>query len=548
MLGKIDFSFSKDNLKRWWRPRHLLDAPQTKTAHIEFTSRCNLRCVFCCASQPHYRGRDLPAALIEKLIDSLVRRRVEIVCISGHGETTIFPEWVRLSEKMLAAGLKLHIISNFAKPLNPEEAEVLARFHTIEISCDTADADLFSKLRRGGQLSTLTANLEKVRRAGQNKSGPAPRFSFSCVVSDQNVFKLDEYLEFAAANGIRNFDFCNLTKYPDIPAALNPRHVSELPPAEACLALAALERLIANLALKGASFFMHSGLLDSLRSRVREAAQPPAAAEIGPKGGESEPGNAGTSSTQPRKYTSRASSPRQTRDCLDPWNFFLLTSKREVWPCCLHQPIFHLSDGQSLDEALNSLKIMELRRNLLRGTLDADCRICPSRGLVPVGRLRSKVKKLYGLSFLQRFADTLPRLEPVPFAWADGWFPEESAPAKDPALAHWRWTGPRATISFLPPGRDIRLLLRAAVGEANAGGQMLTVRLNGRVADTFEPPGQLFAKEYLLSAAALDRGKKSEWSVAVEKTFRPAGLDPAAGDDRELGLQVFSLELLASPV
>ncbi len=548
MMGKIGFSDIKDYLGACWKPLRLLEAPQTRTAHIEFTSRCNLRCVFCFASQANYRGQDLPASLIESLIDSLVRRRVELVCVSGHGETTIFPGWVGICEKMLAAGLKLHVISNFCKPLTWAEAEALSCFHTIEVSCDTADPELFAKLRRGGQLSTLTANLEMVRRAGRDKSGHFPRFSFSCVISDLNVFKLDDYLEFACALGIRYFDFCNLTKYPDIPDALNPRHVSELPPAEARSALAALERLIVGMERKGMTYFIQSGLLDSLRSRIGEVEG--LGAGIG--AGQGNEGNNETlkvknASPQPRKYSSRAFSSRQTRNCLDPWNFFLLNSKREVLPCCWHTPVFHLGENQSMDEALNSLKAMELRRNLLKGTLDPDCRVCPSRGLVPVGELRKKVKEnLYGHPFPRLLAMSLPRLKELPFKRIAGWFPEESATEADPAFARWRWTGPRAAVSFSPPAGGVRLLLQAAVVEANADGQELVVCLNGKVMDRFQPPSRLFYKEYLLTAGDLAGSQKAEWSITAKKTFCPSSQKPGVADERELGLQVFSLHLLTS--
>jgi len=522
----------------------LLEVLQTKTAHIEFTSRCNLRCVFCFASQPDYHGQDLQASLIESLIDSLVRRRVELVCVSGHGETTIFPGWVEICNKMLAAGLKLHVISNFCKPFTLAEAETLSRFHSIEVSCDTADPELFAKLRRGGQLSTLTANLEAVRRAGRDKSGHLPRISFSCVVSDLNVFKLDDYVDFACALGIHDFDFCNLTKYPDIPDALNPRHVSELPPAEAHSALAALKRLIAGLERKGLTYFIQNGLLDSLQDRISEIEGSGVAHE---NEGNHEPPRTKDSFTQPRRYSSRVSSSRQTRNCLDPWNFFLLNSKREVLPCCWHAPIFHLGEKQNMDEALNSLKAMELRRNLLKGTLDPDCSVCPSRGLIPVGELRKKVKEnLSGYAFPRLLAMSLPRLKPLPFKLTSGWFSEESAMEPDAPFACWRWTGPRAAISFFLPAGGARLLLQAAVVEANTNGQELVVSLNGKIMDRFQPPSRLFYKEYHLKTGDLAGLSKTEWSIAVKKTFRPSALNPVVADERELGLQVFSLRLLSS--
>src|SRR5213079_2481089 len=46
----------------------LLASDRTQVAHLEFTSRCNLRCVYCAVSQPTYSGRDLEHEQLESII------------------------------------------------------------------------------------------------------------------------------------------------------------------------------------------------------------------------------------------------------------------------------------------------------------------------------------------------------------------------------------------------------------------------------------------------------------------------------------------------
>ena len=50
------------------RRTDLLRSHRTALIHLEFTSRCNLRCTFCAVSQPTYHGRDLDAGCLEKPI------------------------------------------------------------------------------------------------------------------------------------------------------------------------------------------------------------------------------------------------------------------------------------------------------------------------------------------------------------------------------------------------------------------------------------------------------------------------------------------------
>jgi hypothetical protein len=83
---------------------------------------------------------------------------------------------------------------------------------------------------------------------------------------------------------------------------------------------------------------------------------------------------------------------RSTRDCLDPWFFAMVTSSREVKPCCWGPPVGVLSDGVSLSALLDGPEIRELRRQLLAGELAQACITCPNRTLTDPDTLRRRVR------------------------------------------------------------------------------------------------------------------------------------------------------------
>ncbi len=88
---------------------------------------------------------------------------------------------------------------------------------------------------------------------------------------------------------------------------------------------------------------------------------------------------------------------QSTRDCLDPWFFALLDSRRGLMPCCWHPPVGVLAVGQPLEELLDGPAIRELRRQLLTGELSESCTQCPARTLTDTGsllrRLRTEMAK-----------------------------------------------------------------------------------------------------------------------------------------------------------
>lgn len=352
----------------------LLQSSSTETAHIEMTSQCNLRCVYCAVSQPSYRGFDLNLDCIEEVLDTLKDRRVKYLYVNGHGETTMIANWESTCLKMLDRGFRLKIVSNFSRKLRESEIDVFCKFHEICVSCDTTDPELFTLLRRKAKLSNLFENIERIKSRCREMKIPGPRFAWSVVVCDRTVFGLVEVVQKGIDLGISHFEFCNLTRYPDLPGAIQVRHISELP-VEDMIRSREIIKLARNTATRnGCTFSVQAGLIDVLEERIK-----------------SSEGKQGSLESGFLRY-SKEEAEGKTRLCLDPWKMLYIHASGAVRPCCWHwDEIGNLGSGQTLSEISNNSKMLELRRQLLTGELGKYCSSCPARELVTVDELESSV-------------------------------------------------------------------------------------------------------------------------------------------------------------
>lgn len=391
----------------------LLRSHQLHTVHIEITSRCNLRCTYCAVSSVGYEGRDLSADTIEPLIQELQELGVEVVNLNGHGETTFHDDWQAIFRAAIGKFPQTHLTSNLAMEYTDEDIELLSHLHHICVSIDTHDPILLKATRRKVNLGTILKNIHRIRQAAVDR--PAPSFSFSCVVHDKNISQLPEFAYFAISLGVCQVTFCNLTKYPDIPGAVNVYPVSDdSDPVSAAAALESLNAAEGILAAAGVGSFVESGLRDSLTCLLvslpfynvdfsgelhNDTDEHPASI------GSSMYGDKTLAGDDPevedtlqagRERSFKRPSPGETRDCLMPWNFRLIKSSGEVAPCCWRgsplvkdNPVLH-KDG-SLTDMLNDEKSVMLRKRLLTGDLDEACVTCPSMALISIDDFCDKV-------------------------------------------------------------------------------------------------------------------------------------------------------------
>lgn len=349
----------------------------TSWAMIEVTSKCNLRCVYCGKSTSSGEGQRIfsfPEDQILPTIELLKKRGLDLLYMSGIGETTTREGWDRICRTTLSTGVKHTIITNLARPLSDVEAEVLAQFCSVQVSVDTADPDLFPRIRRGAELSTVLANMDRIREAACRIGVRGPELRFDMVVCDKTVHGLVKTVQLGLKYGVTDFYFAGLFKLKDVEGALNVYPVKTLPRSELVTALKALEDAIFLAQEYGCKVQVHEGLLESIKVQLSTAL--------------SCPEDDGFPS-----WDAPSLDKGWTRDCMDPWSMVFLYAQGEVRPCCAYNKGIGSLNDEPLMAILNGYEVLNIRRNLLSGSLDGMmCAHCSMKKPIRIEDFHKTVK------------------------------------------------------------------------------------------------------------------------------------------------------------
>lgn len=396
-------------------PSELLATSSLKAVHLEVTSKCNLRCTYCAVSQPEYKGYDLNLSSLPALLEALQDMNVETVCLNGHGETTFHKDWKDVFKQVVGNVPRTELTTNLSIDYSEEEIELLSHVDAIHVSLDTHDPLLLRNTRRSVKLGTIINNIARIRKVARDryekerpgeeyefegmmlsKTDPywvhntyrfKPRFLFSCVVHDKNVLMLPAFAHFAVSVNVSHVIFCNMTKYDDLPEAMNVQPVSSLGSTDALVsAREAIKKAKEILEDNGLVAVIQDGLLAAIDEAIANSWRDEPV-ELATTATINQP-HAGTLAAQ-RNF--RVPRKGETRDCLDPWNFSIIYATGKVAPCCWHDPMHTLGKHGSLSDILSSEKMIKLRKQLLTGRLNKFCKTCPARGLTSVAGLREKV-------------------------------------------------------------------------------------------------------------------------------------------------------------
>lgn len=381
----------------------LLAFDRLQFAHLELTTRCNLRCVYCPQSQPFFDGTiDFPKDRLPSFIQELKASGVPMVRVSGIGETTVLEDWVAICEQLLQAGIDLEIVSNLSRRLDDEEIRMLSRFRKLYISCDTTDPDVFARIRRGARVEHVLEAIGRIAASARERGSAPPYMVASVVVTDASIFQIEKTLQDLAALGIQEMFINDLRQFPDVEGAQRVRPFWTLPAEENRRGRAMLERAVAVAREAGVMVCLSPGFSLNLE----RARKDPEAARANLSTGEAPLGSCTCSP-----------GPGETKFCLDPWNDAFFRADATVSPCC----VFPVSLGSVRDHTL--LEVMEgpvateLRRQLLAGDLSSVCSTCNLKGnikvedMVQAVRTRQAMKKQGGLPALidPRLADWVGR-------------------------------------------------------------------------------------------------------------------------------------------
>jgi molybdenum cofactor biosynthesis enzyme MoaA len=360
-----------------------LGARTTRSVNLELTSNCNLRCTYCPVSQPDYAGKDMGPELVDRMFAELETRKVEMVCLNGHGETTMLPGWQQKVGDFVDH-FPVSMTTNLSKVYSEEELLTLARFKSINVSLDTADARLLKQVRRSVDLDRIVSNIALIRERAARIGARGPNLHLFCTVYDQNALKVEEFARLAVSLKAHAVQFTRLVKYRDVDGAHNVQPVSALSEADRHEAREAIDNARALLEKSGIAVTFWGNALETIRGEEQSA--PGNGIADGHADG---PHDGGGSLDAHQGLPAEEEAPDMSKACLDPWVFTQIEADGAVFPCCAHSPVGTVNgSGHTLGGVLNNDKVRQMRRGLLLGRLDPECAVCTTRKPVERSELR----------------------------------------------------------------------------------------------------------------------------------------------------------------
>ncbi len=127
---------------------------------------------------------------------------------------------------------------------------------------------------------------------------------------------------------------------------------------------------------------------------------------------------------------------------------------------------------------------------------------------------------------------------PEKIQYTEGWNPEESNPQM---TLKWRWTGSQAVAVVRNPKKNAILYVRGLVNKDVLSDQKVRLEIANNLIEEFAPKEAEFAKYYQIPADQLGSEDLIQIRISTDKTFVPAKLVPGSTDQRELGVQIFTI-------
>jgi GTP 3',8-cyclase len=168
---------------------------------LSVTDRCDLRCVYCMKARPDFLPKSELLTLEEltQLADAFIRRGVTKIRVTG-GEPLVRRDVMTLIENLGArigtTGLEEVCLTSNATQLPRFAGDLAAAgVKRVNISLDTLDADLFSRLTRGGKVGDTLAGIDAADAAGLKVK------INTVALKDDNEHQLRELIAWAHGRG-----------------------------------------------------------------------------------------------------------------------------------------------------------------------------------------------------------------------------------------------------------------------------------------------------------------------------------------------------------
>lgn len=194
-------------------------------AIFEMTNACNLRCPLCNTGglQQHFRHIDkglMRFAVFKAGIDKL-SPQIQTVLLYTWGEPLLNKELYRCIEYAYHQGVDTVISSNmmlYDEKLG--EKLIHSGLTKMIVSCDGLTQESYERYRRGGDLNTVTENVENLLALRRRHSSVYPKVEMQFIVFQHNEHEMADYRRFWEMKGVDAVNFIRMSYMSQIGKAI----------------------------------------------------------------------------------------------------------------------------------------------------------------------------------------------------------------------------------------------------------------------------------------------------------------------------------------
>ena len=339
---------------------------------LELTACCNLRYAYSQESNPVHENADLNFVAVEAALSFILMIKPMQVHINGNGEPTLSASWLIVCERLLAAGIKVRLTTNFSKRFTEEEIRILSKLHEIQISLDALNEKKLNATHNKVDVRNVITNLVKLHQVFldnllHDSDHKEPVISFNFLLSPENFSELEDIIFLATVLKIKiiNIDTGLKNSLPNNQVTLT--DFSCLPFIQ--------KKNISQYVIYCDELAKELGRQLWIGDRLQEILQIPN-----------------------DQYSISVSAPAlgETRRCFAPWMFLQLNAQQTIQPC--YRAPIKLEPFENKQDILNYLhseSLEMLRYSLLNGNLNAICQHCRKKPIVSVETFRKAVADLF---------------------------------------------------------------------------------------------------------------------------------------------------------
>lgn len=175
------------------------------------TNYCNHKCYYCSYADSELGLRDIvnhkdqiPWEKMHEIINDMKEMGVKAVTLSGGGEPLVYPYIVETMNEILDAKIELSIITN-GQLLKGEKAQILANAKWVRISCDSANAETYAKVRKI-DLKAFDEVCDNIRNFAKFKKDYC-EFGINFVINHENANQVYDMAKLMKELGVNHIKF-----------------------------------------------------------------------------------------------------------------------------------------------------------------------------------------------------------------------------------------------------------------------------------------------------------------------------------------------------